>query len=78
MKMNFIKCVAFVFCVTILFPSQLTAENDSRATWFGIDFSRARMIGSYGFNDTTKIKTYYFNRWNGLVIEEFYEDIKKY
>jgi hypothetical protein len=79
MKRNFIKCAVLVFCATILSSLQLTASNDSKATWFGIDFSHAKMIGSHGFNKPTEIKTYYFDRWNGLILKENDKfDIKKY
>ncbi len=38
--------------------------------WFGLDFTKARMIGSEGFNDPVAIKEDYFRKWNHLMISE--------
>lgn len=38
--------------------------------WFGLDFSRARMIGEEGFDDPVAIKEEYFQKWNNLMISE--------
>lgn len=38
--------------------------------WFGLDFSRAKLIGSDGFNDPVAIKQDYFRKWNHLMINE--------
>jgi hypothetical protein len=38
--------------------------------WFGLDFSRAKLIGSEGFSDPVAIKEDYFNKWNHLMINE--------
>ncbi|MCB0754316.1 MAG: hypothetical protein H6603_01985 [Flavobacteriales bacterium] len=38
--------------------------------WFGLDFSRAKLIGSDGFNNPVAIKEEYFRKWNDLMISE--------
>ncbi len=38
--------------------------------WFGLDFSKARMIGEAGFTDPVSIKEEYFQKWNNLMISE--------
>jgi|GEM_PF-817957 len=38
--------------------------------FFGLDFTKARMIGSEGFTDPYKIKEHYLDAWNGLMISE--------
>lgn len=38
--------------------------------WFGLDFSKSRMIGEDGFNDPVAIKESYFEKWNHLMISE--------
>ncbi len=38
--------------------------------WFGLDFSKARLIGEDGFNDPVAIKEDYFRKWNHLMISE--------
>lgn len=39
-------------------------------TWYGLDFSNVRLIGAIGFKDPEKIKSYYFDAWNSLIIYE--------
>ncbi|MBI1287801.1 MAG: hypothetical protein GC178_09500 [Flavobacteriales bacterium] len=38
--------------------------------WFGLDFTKARMIGEEGFHDPVAIKEDYFRKWNHLMISE--------
>lgn len=46
------------------------AQNDNEITWFGIDFSKAKMIGSVGFTDPSQIQSYYLDQWNSVVVTE--------
>ena len=39
-------------------------------TWYGLDFSNVRLIGAIGFKNPEKIKSYYFDAWNSLIIYE--------
>ena len=45
-------------------------ENDKRIVWYGLDFTKAKFIGTDGFSDPNKIVTYYFTNWNELVNNE--------
>lgn len=45
-------------------------EENCDVIWFGLDFSKARMIGEEGFNDPVAIKEDYFRKWNHLMISE--------
>ncbi len=46
------------------------AFNSTTITWFGLDFSKAKMIGAIGFTNPDKIVNYYFDAWNQLIIME--------
>ncbi len=39
-------------------------------TWYGLDFSNIKLIGSAGFTDPYAIKNKFFNSWNNLIITE--------
>lgn len=41
-----------------------------KITWYGFDFSNVRLIGAIGFKNPEKIKSYYFDAWNSLIINE--------
>ncbi|MGB0368866.1 MAG: hypothetical protein ACPGD8_05645 [Flavobacteriales bacterium] len=45
-------------------------EENCDVIWFGLDFSKAKLIGSEGFNDPVAIKEDYFRKWNHLMISE--------
>ncbi|WP_343634655.1 hypothetical protein [Fluviicola sp.] len=55
------------------------AQKLAEITWFGIDFSQAKMVGSAGFTEPAKIQAYYLNVWNSVVVTESDKyDIAKY
>lgn len=55
------------------------AQKLAEITWFGIDFSQAKMVGSAGFTEPAKIQDYYLNVWNSVLITESDKyDIAKY
>lgn len=62
----------FLFVSINAFPQKHNAffEKEATLTYFGIDFSISRLIGDEGFKDHDKIKNYYFNEWNDLIIRE--------
>lgn len=39
-------------------------------TWYGLDFSNIKLIGSEGFTDPDAIKNQFFYSWNNLIITE--------
>lgn len=42
----------------------------AKVVWYGLDFSKAKMVGSEGFTDPQAIQRDYFNKWNGLIVTE--------
>ncbi|WP_294673102.1 hypothetical protein [uncultured Fluviicola sp.] len=55
------------------------AQKLDEITWFGIDFSQAKMVGSAGFTEPAKIQSYYLNVWNSVLITESDKyDLAKY
>jgi hypothetical protein len=64
-----------VFCLALSFQinAQLNTSDIfevNEITWYGLDFSNVRLIGAIGFKDPEKIKSYYFDAWNSLIIYE--------
>lgn len=45
-------------------------EENCDVVWFGLDFTKAKMIGEEGFSDPVAIKEDYFRKWNHLMISE--------
>ena len=39
-------------------------------TWYGLDFSNIKLIGSEGFTDPYAVKNQFFYSWNNLIITE--------
>jgi hypothetical protein len=62
----------------MLLPSAASAQHTMRdfmneecdVIWFGLDFSKAKLIGSDGFSDPVAIKEEYFDKWNQLMLNE--------
>ncbi len=41
-----------------------------KITWYGLDFSNVKLIGSIGFTNPESIQSHYFDTWNGLILSE--------
>ena len=71
MKHNYIL---FLLLIPVVSFGQYTMKDfmneECDVVWFGLDFSRAKLIGSEGFNDPVAIKEDYFRKWNHLLISE--------
>jgi hypothetical protein len=50
--------------------SSAKAQETNDITWFGLDFSKAKMLGSVGFTNPSQIQSYYLNQWNAIMIAE--------
>lgn len=46
-------------------------DGTTKITFLGLDFTQAKFIGTDGFNDPAKIKTYYLQEWNNKLVEEY-------
>ncbi len=44
--------------------------KSKKATWYGLDFSKVRLIGSEGFQNPQNIKNSFFASWNDLILYE--------
>ena len=69
------KLMLIFICLIIssqVLQSQETGDifTSKEATWYGLDFSEVRFIGTEGFSDVAKIKDVYFSSWNNLIINE--------
>jgi len=38
--------------------------------WFGLDYSQVKLLGAIGFNDVQRVKDFYFNAWNQVILNE--------
>ena len=56
--------------VTVLSLTIGFAQNENEITWFGLDFSKAKMVGSVGFTDPSQIQSYYLDQWNSVIVAE--------
>jgi hypothetical protein len=60
-----------LFSMAFLASGREPVAGLDRITWFGLDYSYVKFIGSPDdFRDIPKIRSYYFNDWNYLVIAE--------
>ena len=46
-------------------------DGKSKVVFLGLDFTQAKFIGTDGFQDPYKLKTYYLTNWNALLEEEY-------
>ena len=56
--------------ITILTIFLLNTKAQSQITFLGLDFNKAKFIGSEGFLDVDKIQSVYLNTWNDVMITE--------
>lgn len=58
------------FCTIVFLIISITTFSQKKYEFLGIDFNKARFIGSAGFNDPSKIQSVYLNAWNDVLITE--------
>jgi len=64
-----------VFYLVLSFPIKAQYSTSdifevTKITWFGLDFSNVKLIGTIGFKNPESIQSYYFNTWNSLILTE--------
>ncbi len=69
------KLMLILICLVLsgqVLQSQETKDifTSKEAIWYGLDFSKIKLIGSEGFTDVAKIEDVYFSSWNNLIINE--------
>ena len=69
--MKKLTLVLIIASLTLVCKGREPAVSLDRITWFGLDYSHVQFIGHPSdFRDIPKIRDYYFNAWNYLVIAE--------
>ncbi len=69
LSFNLLHIIVFLLVGSFSGQCQVSIQ-DSKMTWFGLDFSESRMIGSEGFADPDDIVERFFNKWNKLLKNE--------
>lgn len=69
----YIAIITIIFSHTILAQKSLgkVFDDDTKIVFLGIDFTQAKFIGEDHFEDSYKLKTYYFSNWNIMLEEEY-------
>lgn len=59
--------------------AQNEVVNSTKVVWCGLDFSKAKLVGSAGFTDPIEIKNNMLAKWNGVILQEAEKyNIKEY
>jgi hypothetical protein len=69
------KTLSFLFlylvsAIQLFSQSRDEVYNKTEMVWYGLDFTKAKMIGSEGFENPLEVKNKYFGGWNYLVLNE--------
>ncbi|MFT7613626.1 MAG: hypothetical protein ACI9J3_002601 [Parvicellaceae bacterium] len=48
----------------------LFSHKDKKFTWYGVDFRKAKFIGSSGFSNPDEISKVYLTKWNNIILDE--------
>ncbi len=70
------KKLMLIFICLVLSSQVLQSQEikdiftSKEAIWYGLDFSKIKLIGSEGFTEVAKIEDVYFSSWNNLIINE--------
>ncbi len=67
MKKSFL--ISLFFSVSLVLSAQISIK-EREATFYGLDFSRSKMVGSDGFTNATEIVDRFFFEWNNLLLDE--------
>ena len=70
---KFLLIIGFYIAISFQINAQHNTSEifeGNEITWYGLDFSNVRLIGAIGFKNPKKIKSYYFDAWNSLIIKE--------
>ncbi len=62
------KIVTALFASIIFFTA--FAQDKPTVTWFGVDFTKAKMIGKKGFREPKTIQSYYLRKWNEEILRQ--------
>lgn len=62
------KIVTALFVSIIFFTA--FAQDKPTVTWFGVDFTKAKMIGKKGFREPKTIQSHYLRKWNEEILRQ--------
>jgi len=71
--MNFKPITLFFLLASLSLSAQKTRSDVFSSTeivWYGLDFSKIKLIGAEGFTDPNEIKNRFFPSWNQLFLFE--------
>lgn len=63
-------CLSMVFHLNAQSLQEFFSTSKVDLEMVGIDFSEVKLVGSEGFSEPSKIQSYYFGVWNGLLVSE--------
>ncbi len=69
---NLIVLALFLFIGHSVFAQKTQSDvfNTNDVVFYGLDFSKARFIGTEGFKNPPLLKNSFFNSWNHLLVNE--------
>lgn len=68
---KFLFLFLFLSILSEVLNQNTTSVFDAKEiVFFGLDFSKAKMISPNDFNDAYEIKNKYFDAWNGVIFKE--------
>ena len=72
MKLNLVFILCFLGTLSLQAQpfGDARIKNESKLVFYGLDFSKAKLIGHEGFTDPYDIKTRFFDSWNQLMVNE--------
>ena len=68
---RFLLLSFLIFCFSVIYgQSSKELFNSDEMTWFGLDFSRVKLLGSSEFTNLSEIRDYYFDAINDVIVTE--------
>ena len=64
-----IFCICLIFSLKTVSNAQVSA-TDKSITFYGLDFSKSKMVGNDGFSNPSDIVNRIFGEWNNLLVNE--------
>ncbi len=62
--------IGFAFVFLPFYAFSQASVHDPSVIFYGLDFSKAKLVGAVGFTEPQKIKDYYFKEWNNVLVAE--------
>ncbi len=62
--------VIALFLLPMVANAQTASPDDEAIVWYGLDFTKAKLIGSEGFTNPKDILNRYLESWNNVIVNE--------